>query len=237
MGADRAEWQFHASRRSQLSGAAKSFANVSAVGLIISRMSQSALQREQAQLTQNNQKELESVKAQLSLRTQNELESAKAALTESTQRRLEELKEELQRRAKVAGHVGENRFKACEVLTTGYKNVAVQIYAYQRLAEDRDWAAANHKFEVKRIASLLSDADKRFDAYTLYFDGLALKEIMTIYAELMKIVCDDIENRERLDRINGRMSMLFTLLRQQLGIEPLSLDVDLIQKVGENEEK
>jgi hypothetical protein len=68
---------------------------VSVVGLIISRMNQSALQRQQAELTQKNQSELEHLKSQLTLGTQNELERAKADLTEKSQTRLEALKADL----------------------------------------------------------------------------------------------------------------------------------------------
>lgn len=206
----------------------------SVIGLVISRRSQSALQRQQAELTQNNQKELESLKAQLALRTQSELEKAKAALSENGQTRLEELKKELEGRSRVAGFVGDNRFKAAQVLTTGYKSVATQIYAYQHIAEqDGNWATTNRQGEKRRIASLLQKADDEFQTYTLYFDGLTLKEIATVYADLMAVIINDVDNKERLNQVTSRMSILFTLLREELGIKPLSLNVDAILKSSE----
>jgi hypothetical protein len=122
-------------------------------------MNQSALQRQQAELTQNNQKELETVKAKLALSTQNDLEKAKAVLSEKTQTRLEEAKNELEQRARVAGLVGDNRFKAAEVLVTGFGNVVAQLYAYQHLAkENPTWSAVNRQAEQRRIGALLQEA-------------------------------------------------------------------------------
>jgi hypothetical protein len=70
-------------------------AAVSAATLIISRMNQSALQRQQAELTQRNQTDLANLQSQLTLQTQNVLEKAKADLVEKSQVRLESLKADL----------------------------------------------------------------------------------------------------------------------------------------------
>ena len=196
---------------------------VSVVGLLISRMNQSALQRQQAELMQSNQRELENLKAQLTLKTQNELEKAKSELTERTQVKIEAVKADLQHRTKVAGLVGDNRLKAAEVLTSEFGSVASEVYAFQHLSQSMpEWAAQNRTQEVARIASLLGEAQKKFHQYTLYFDGHALKEIGTIYGELMSLICNDIGNKERIDKLAFRQGVVFTKLRQQLGIEPLS---------------
>ena len=70
-------------------------AAVSMASLIISRVNQTALQKQQAELTQNNQKELANLQSQLSLSTQNALEITKAELAENAQTRLEALKSHL----------------------------------------------------------------------------------------------------------------------------------------------
>jgi hypothetical protein len=195
----------------------------SVVGLIISRMNQSALQRQQAALMQSNERELESLKSQLTLSTQSELEKAKSELAEKAQERLEAVKADLQHRIQVAGIVRDNRLKAAEVLTAEFGNVASEIYAYQRLIQLMpDWAAQNRSLEVARISSLLTEANRRFNRYTLYFDGLAQQEVGIVFAELMSIICDDVGSRERLDKAAFRLGVVFANLRQQLGIEPLS---------------
>lgn len=65
------------------------------INLRISRNNQSALQREQAALTQSNQTELANIQSRLTLQTQNELEKAKSELAEKSQVRLESHKADL----------------------------------------------------------------------------------------------------------------------------------------------
>jgi hypothetical protein len=67
----------------------------SLINLRISRRNQSALQQEQAALTQQNQEQLAHLQSQLTLQTQNELERAKSELAEKSQTRLESHKAEL----------------------------------------------------------------------------------------------------------------------------------------------
>jgi hypothetical protein len=62
---------------------------------LISRRNQSALQKEQAELTRRNQEKLADLQARLTLRTQNGLERAKSELAERLQVRLESHKAEL----------------------------------------------------------------------------------------------------------------------------------------------
>jgi len=70
-------------------------AAVSIASLIIVRANQSALQSQQAELTQKNQTALANLQSQLTLQTQNALERTKAELVENAQVRLESLKADL----------------------------------------------------------------------------------------------------------------------------------------------
>src|SRR6185369_4404651 len=70
-------------------------AAISILTLILSRMNQSALQRQQAALTLKNQTDLANLQSILTLQTQTELEKAKSVLTENSQARLESHKADL----------------------------------------------------------------------------------------------------------------------------------------------
>jgi len=83
-------------------GASIAGALISAVIVIanafISRMNNSALQRQQSELTKRNQTELAHVQSELTLKSQNQLETVKSDLVEKTQARLESLRAELSAR-------------------------------------------------------------------------------------------------------------------------------------------
>ncbi|MDX6404845.1 MAG: hypothetical protein QOH70_2300 [Blastocatellia bacterium] len=64
----------------------------------IARTNQSALQRQQAELTQRSQTDLAHLQSQLTLKSQNQLETVKSDLMEKTQSRLESVRAELSAR-------------------------------------------------------------------------------------------------------------------------------------------
>jgi hypothetical protein len=96
------------------------------INLRISKVNQSALQREQSELTKKNQTELTLLQSNLTLMTQNELERAKSELAENSQTRLESFKAQL-----TAQNQAEIEFLRARLGEQGKERDARRDYEYE----------------------------------------------------------------------------------------------------------